>query len=142
MRLLLLISLIFLTACTEQKTVSPGRGVEREVGPVAKIYPAGEEPRIDRHGLWRGINGDRVVWEVRYIRGLPTGAYRQWNSDGELIATWPYSWEGIPEKWARWYHNEQPEFKWRVKEQIELPFDPIGRAGDFKAWCEKQPANS
>lgn len=105
---------------------------------MAKIYPAGEKPRVDRHGLWRGLHGDQVVWEVRYTRGNPTGPYREWNEDGELIATWPYNWEGEIEGWARWYDSGEPGFKKEVLMDENPDFDVIGRHTDFKQWLMKQ----
>lgn len=123
---------LLLAGCGEPTTVAPGRGVARERGPMAKVYPSGEEARVDRHGMWRGLEGDRVVWELRYTRGVPTGPYREWNGEGELIATWPYNWEGQIEGWARWYENGEPGFKMELTPGQEPEFDPIGKAGEFK----------
>lgn len=111
-----------------------------ERGPEAKVFPSGDEPRVDRHGLWRGLDADgHRVWEVRYTRGVPTGPYRQWDSQGELIATWPYTWDGEVEGWARWFEGGEPAFKFKFGEETARPdFDPIGNAERFRVWAESQ----
>ncbi len=103
---------------------------------MAKVYPKGDEPRMDRHGMWQGLEGDRVVWEVRYTRGVPTGPYREWNEEGEMIATWPYNWEGQIEGWARWYEKEDPGFKIELTPEQEFDLDPIGKAVEFRELLE------
>ncbi len=134
--------LLGLSACSEMSTVSPGRGVEREIGPLAKVYPQGASARMDRHGLWRGMEGEKVVWEVRYTRGVPTGPYREWNEAGELVATWPYDWDGKLTSWARWFDGTEPSFKHEFKEEAAQPaFDPIGDADGFRQWAEAQAAS-
>ena len=136
----LLVLSLFLAACAEVQTVSPGRGVEREEGPIAKVFPSGQEPREDRHGLWRGMDGDHIRWEVRYVRGLPSGPYREWNIEGDLIATWPYNWEGNIEGWMRWYENGESSEKGELTlEMPQPPFDPIGRASELQKWFESRP---
>jgi hypothetical protein len=121
------------------ESVTPGRGALAEIGPMAKVYPKGEAARVDRHGLWRGMNGDQVVWEVRYTRGVPTGPYREWNAAGELIATWPYNWEGEIEGWARWFENGKPAFKAEINPLLQPEFDTIGDAGALKEWLKQRP---
>ena len=130
--------LLLLTSCAEQKEVSPGRGVEREVGPFATIYPSGEELREDRHGLWRGMDEERKVWDVRYTRGVPTGPYREWDADGNLRATWPYNWDGAIVGWARWYENGEPTTKIELKVDTQPDTDVIGKADLFEAWVLAQ----
>lgn len=132
--------ILLLTGCADSKTVTPGRGVEREVGTMARVYPSGEASRVDRHGLWRGMTGDQVVWEVRYTRGVPTGPYRQWDENGNLQATWPYNWEGEIVGWARWYENGEPTTKFELTEDLQPEGDVIGRADVFEAWVLQQPA--
>lgn len=119
------------------ETVLPGRGAEKEVGPMTRVYPAGEAPRVERHGLWRGVNGDQRVWELRYTRGLPTGPYREWNAAGELVATWPYTWEGRLTGWARWFENGEPAFKAQIDEAQQPPFDPVGRGDALQQWLRE-----
>lgn len=129
---------LFLSACGPAlETVQPGRGAEREVGPLARVYPAGEDSRMDRHGLWRGFNGDQMVWEVRYTRGLPTGPYRSWNENGELTATWPYNWDGEIDGWARWFENGNPGFKRKLSSASAPAGDWIGRQADLKTLLEQ-----
>ncbi len=131
--------LLLLTACgSAPETVTPGRGVEKEVGAMAKVYPTGEEARIDRHGLWRGMDGNQVVWEVRYTRGVPTGPYREWNAEGELIATWPYNWEGQIEGWARWFTAGEPDGKMLISLENPPDFEVIGQSQAFKVWMAAQ----
>lgn len=138
MRLLFLPTLLplLLTACSDLHTVEPGRGAEREVGPMAKVFPSGEPAHMDRHGLWRGMDGERVVWEVRYTRGLPTGPYREWDAEGNLSATWPFTWEGQMEGWARWFEDGEPGFKIEVQPGEAPDFDPIGRAMELREYFE------
>jgi len=106
---------------------------------MATIYPSGEESRIDRHGLWRGMNGDQVVWEVRYTRGVPTGPYREWNADGELIATWPYNWNGEIEGWARWFESGEPAFKKEVTAEDPPDIPVVGNQSYLRNWLENPP---
>lgn len=128
-----------LAACSSApETVRPGRGAEAETGPMEKVYPSGEASRIDRHGLWRGMDGERVVWEVRYTRGVPTGPYRQWNEDGEMIATWPYNWDGEIEGWARWFDEGEMDGKIEITEENRPSFDAIGKASALKDWMRDQ----
>lgn len=108
-----------------------------ERGPMAKVHPKGEAARVDRHGMWRGLDGDRVLWEVRYTRGVPTGPYREWNGDGGLIATWPYNWEGKIEGWVRFFENGEPGFKVEMTPDVEPEMDPIGKAADFRQWLKE-----
>ncbi|MDF3127804.1 hypothetical protein P0Y35_01210 [Kiritimatiellaeota bacterium B1221] len=130
---------LLLSACgSALETVTPGRGVEKEVGLMAKVYPSGKDARVDRHGLWRGMNADQVVWEVRYTRGLPTGPYREWNAEGELIATWPYNWEGEIEGWARWFTEGAPDGKILLSLENQPDIEVIGRAQAFKNWMVAQ----
>jgi hypothetical protein len=103
---------------------------------MAKVYPSGEKSRMDRHGLWRGLEGDRVVWEVRYTRGVPTGPYREWNADGEMIATWPYNWDGHIDGWARWFEDGEPVFKLEISPDAPPPLEVIGDASGFRTWAE------
>jgi hypothetical protein len=142
MRILLITFLVLLTACSEPNTVTPGRGAEKEVGRKAKVHPSGEEPRVDRHGLWKGMNGDQRMWEVRYTRGNPTGPYREWNEKGELIATWPYNWDGQIEGWVRFYENGEPIDKFEIIPEDDIGFDPIGQAAVFLEWLRSRPENS
>lgn len=110
---------------------------------MARISPKGEESRQDRHGLWQGLNGDQVIWEVRYVRGVPSGPYREWNAAGDLIATWPYDWDGQLSGWIRWYADGAPSGKVQVSELSVLPeFDPIGRAGDLEQWWKDLSVSS
>lgn len=133
------LAVLWLAGCGKMETVSPGRGVEREEGNVATVYPSGEDPREDvRHGLWRGMEGDRRVWEVRYTRGVPAGPYREWNAEGEMIATWPYDWEGRIAGWARWFEDGEPVFKLEMDPENPPDFDPLGRAGDLLEWGRAQ----
>jgi hypothetical protein len=104
---------------------------------MAKVYPIGEAARVDRHGMWRGMEGNRVVWEVRYTRGIPTGPYREWNQEGEMIATWPYNWDGEIEGWVRFFENGEPGFKVELTPDLELEMDPIGKAADFREWLKE-----
>lgn len=118
-----------------EETVRPGRGVSvEERGPMVRVYPSGREPVEARHGLWRGFDaaGQRR-WEVRYIRGNPGGAYREWDADGNLLAEWSYSWDGELTGWLRWTDG----FKHQLGE--DLPdFDVIGRAHVLREWAEGQ----
>lgn len=127
-----LLACVVFAGCNDLATVEPGRGVALERGPMVKVYPKGDEPLMDRHGMWQGLEGDRVVWEVRYTRGVPTGPYREWNEEGEMIATWPYNWEGQIEGWARWYENGEPGFKMELTTDQEFDLDPIGKAVEFR----------
>lgn len=127
--------LVFLTSCAKQEVIEPGRGAAKEEGPQAKVYPVDAEARIDRHGLWRGKEGERTVWEVRYTRGVPTGPYREWDEQGNLRATWPYNWEGKIEGWARWYEAGEPSFKLNLAE-TQPDFDPIGQADQLETWAK------
>lgn len=127
-----------LSGCGRTETVAPGRGVDHETGPMAKVYPSGEPSRNARHGLWRGMDGERVAWEVRYTRGLPAGPYREWNAEGDLSATWPYNWNGKIEGWARWFQDGDPLFKLEISPDQQPKFDPIGRADDLLEWARKQ----
>lgn len=136
---LCLILATFMPGCAEVETVSPGRGAEREVGSMATVYPSDGEPRRARHGRWRGMEGERVVWEVRYTRGVPTGPYREWNDSGELIATWPHNWEGGIEGWARWFENGEPVFKVELSPESPPDFDPVGRAERLREWAQELP---
>lgn len=137
--ILTLILVLLISACAPvPEQVTPGRGAERETGPLAKVYPKGSEARMDRHGLWRGMNGEQVVWEVRYTRGLPTGPYREWNSAGELVATWPYNWEGKIEGWARWFENGQAAFKMEIAPETQPDFDPLGNGAALQAWLKRR----
>ncbi|WFB34770.1 hypothetical protein P3T73_11425 [Kiritimatiellota bacterium B12222] len=136
MKLLPLFFLLLWTGCgSEIETITPGRGAEKEVGPMANIHPSGESPRIDRHGVWRGMNGEQMVWELRYTRGIPTGPYREWNEDGVMIATWPYTWDGKISGWLRWFDASGPVAKYEVKEPIQLPFDPVGASSMLREWA-------
>jgi hypothetical protein len=137
--LLFLVSLLFLSACGSiNETVEPGRGSEKEIGPMATIYPSGNESRIDRHGLWRGMNGEQIVWEVRYTRGVPTGPYREWNEKGDLIATWPYNWDGEIEGWARWFEAGEPGFKKEILLETQPNFDAVGKNAELQTWLMNQ----
>jgi hypothetical protein len=122
--------------------VAPGRGAAVERGPIAKVYPSGEEARMDRHGLWRGMNDGQVMWEVQYTRGYPTGPYRQWNAEGEMTATWPYNWDGEIEGWARWFENGETLFKLEITPESQPDFDPIGQANAFRVWAEEEVKSS
>lgn len=133
----ILVCFLLMAACgSAPETVRPGRGAEIEVGPMAKIYPLGEAARTDRHGLWRGMNGDQTVWEVRYTRGVPTGPYREWNSEGELVATWPYDWEGRISGWARWFLEGKPDVKMEITPEMAPDFDVVGHAAGLKEWVQ------
>lgn len=134
---LFLAALVLLSGCRPVlETEQPGRAAEREVGPVAEIYPRGEPSRRDRHGLWRGMDGDRMIWEVRYTRGVPTGPYREWNARGELIATWPYNWDGEIDGWVRWFTDGQPDGKIQLSPGEGPETDMIGNAAGFKIWMQ------
>lgn len=136
MRKLLLLSLILLAGCSEMSK-DIGRGAALERGPLAKVWPKGATARVERHGRWRGMDpGDRLVWEQRYTRGLPTGPYRQWNAEGQLIATWPYNWDGKIEGWALWYENGVEVFKKEIQPDAQPDFDPIGQAARLRRWAE------
>jgi len=135
----LLLCLLF-TACgrVETESVRPGRGAAAlETGPVARVYPRGEEARSDRHGLWRGLDAEgRRRWEVRYTRGHPAGPYREWDGQGRMTATWSYNWEGELTGWLRWFEEDgSPGFKFQLDDELRPDFDPIGRAEDLKAWA-------
>ena len=99
---------------------------------MARVYPAGEPPRMDRHGRWRGLTGDRVVWEVQYTRGNPTGPYREWNEAGELMATWPYNWEGEIDGWVRWFEGGEPVAKVEVDPKTPIRIQSIGNAAGLR----------
>ncbi|MCC5843947.1 MAG: hypothetical protein JJU05_06825 [Verrucomicrobia bacterium] len=135
MKTILLVTLcLLMTACGgREEIVRPGRGVSAEErGPVVRVYPAGREAVEARHGLWRGFDADgQRRWEVRYTRGNPSGAYREWDADGDLLAEWSYSWEGELTGWLRWTDG----FKFELAG--ELPdFDAIGRSETLRAWAE------
>lgn len=137
-RLFGVVGALLLAGCARESELVPGRGAAMERGPVAKVYPAGEPAREDRHGLWRGVDAEGgTVWEVQFTRGLPTGPYREWNGAGDLIATWPYNWDGKIEGWARWFENGEPVFKRELTSEEEPGFDPIGRAEDLRTWAEE-----
>lgn len=142
-RLLTLSCCLLLTAaCTpEVKTVRPGRGgAEMERGPEVIVHPKGADPLVARHGLWQGLDAqENRCWEVRYTRGHPTGAYREWNAEGDMVATWPYNWDGQVEGWARWFENGEPVYKREISAETQPDFDPIGSAAAFREWAEAQP---
>ncbi len=129
---------LLLSACADRDEVRPGRGAEVEVGPTATIFPSGKEPREDRHGLWRGMEGERVVWEVRYTRGVPTGPYREWDASGNLRATWPYNWDGEIVGWARWYEAGEATTKYELTQESQPESDVIGKADAFESWSLEQ----
>ncbi len=136
-----LISLtLLLVACGEVKTVRPGRGVAAEErGPVAKVYPRGDDPVEAPHGLWRGFDDSGVRrWELRHTRGNPAGAYREWDADGELFASWTYDWDGNLTGWLRWYDQGVDGFKYQLDPENLPDFDPIGRAAELKSWAKNQ----
>jgi len=137
----LILFCLFLAACGGQEpvSVSPGRGVAaRETGPVARVFPSGEEPRDARHGLWRGVDEEGGLrWEVRYTRGNPAGPYREWDEQGRMTATWSYNWDGVLTGWLRWFEEDgTPGFKFELTENVMPDFDPIGRAAELKAWAQ------
>lgn len=139
MRLIFLLSLsLLLSGCAKVVTVAPGRGAEQEVGPVAVVYPSGEPAREARHGVWRGMTGDRRVWEVRYTRGVPVGPYREWSEDGQMTATWPYNRDGMIEGWARWFENGEPGLKMEISAEQGPAFDPIGDSVRLAEWVKSQ----
>lgn len=131
----LLFALCLLTAACggRQETVRPGRGVAAEErGPMARVFPGGRESVQARHGLWRGFDehGQRR-WEVRYTRGNPSGAYREWDADGHLLVEWSYSWDGELTGWLRWTDG----FKYQLGE-ILPDFEVIGRSEILRTWAE------
>lgn len=130
--------LLLLSSCGGiDSIIEPGRGVDQESGPKALVYPAKESAREARHGLWRGERDGNRIWEVRYTRGIPTGAYRQWNDEGELIVTWPFNWQGEIEGWARWFEQGVAVEKIQITPENQPPFDPIGAEEQLKAWAEE-----
>ncbi len=137
MRTIALISVcLMLAGCGgREEAVRPGRGVAAEErGPVVRVFPSGRESVEARHGLWRGFDESGLRrWEVRYTRGNPGGAYREWDAEGTLLAEWSYSWDGELSGWLRWTDG----FKYELGE--DLPdFDVIGRADKLRAWAEAQ----
>ncbi len=140
--LCVLASAFLLAACT--RTVEePGRATPVERGPTAKVYPSDGPPRIERHGLWRGLcEKGSPRWEVRHTRGKPSGPYREWNERGQLRATWPYDWEGRIDGWARWYEEGHEVFKFNLDPSHPPPFDPIGRADELRLWAETHPKHT
>mgnify|MGYP006310977485 CR=1 FL=1 len=132
---------LLFTACgRDSATVDAARGAAVETGPMARVFPSGGPAREDRHGLWKGLDGEgRPRWEVRYIRGRPTGPYREWNEAGDLVATWPYNWDGEMDGMARWFEDGEPVFKFRMDPEQPPGFDPIGDADGLRAWAESQP---
>lgn len=135
------IALILLTACGLQEiTIAFPRTVSvEERGSVAKIYPKGGEARVDRHGLWAGYDAEGVKrWEIRYTRGNPAGAYREWDAHSRLIAEWAYNWDGQLDGEALWYH-EDGEVKQRCTiffDEKQPDFDSLGESLALSVWCE------
>lgn len=116
-----------------EEVVRPGRGVAvEERGPMVKVYPSGREAVEARHGLWRGFDAAGLRrWEVRYTRGNPSGAYREWDAEGDLLAEWSYSWDGGLTGWLRWTDG------FKVQLGDEFPdFDAIGRSDKLRIWAE------
>ena len=132
--------LMFAGCGSEPHTVSPGRGVAvTEQGTKARVYPRGGTPETRRHGLWQGIDAEgNLRWEVRYTRGNPSGPYREWDATGQMIATWPYDWDGNLTGWLRWYDDAGESYKFQISETHLPDFDPIGRAADLKQWAKRQ----
>lgn len=101
---------------------------------MVRVFPAGRPPVEARHGLWRGVDGQgRRRWEVRYTRGHPSGAYREWDAEGQLLAEWTYSWEGELTGWLRWADG----FKFQLGD-LRPDFEVIGRAEALRSWAEAQ----
>lgn len=137
MKFLLLLSLcLLLAACGgREKIIRPGRGVSvEERGPMVRVFPAGRPAVEARHGLWRGVDdqGQRR-WEVRYTRGHPSGAYREWDAEGQLLAEWTYSWEGELTGWLRWSDG----FKFQLG-GLRPDFEVIGRSEALRSWAKAQ----
>jgi len=118
--------------CASREEVAPGRGAEMEVGAIATVFPSGSGSVRARHGLWRGMNGDQLVWEVRYTRGVPTGPYREWNEQGEMIATWPYNWDGLIEGQARWFEGDKQVYRREITVEEEMGAEWIGKAAGLR----------
>jgi hypothetical protein len=137
----LLICLLLSACATDVKTVKPGRGpAALERGPEAKVYPAHQAPHVTRHGLWQGLDeAGKRRWELRYTRGLPSGPYREWDSQGRMTATWSYNWQGQLEGWARWFENGKPVYKRELTPDTQPGFDPVGYAAALREWAEALP---